>query len=52
VSLCLAKHHDMKAYWGSEGIATHIFTSALDGGGQLHDPAALPPGKKPLVRIG
>jgi len=24
LSLCLTKHHAMKAYWGSEGIAPHI----------------------------
>jgi len=27
----------------------HSLTSALDGSGQLHAPAALPPGKEPLV---
>jgi len=40
----------MKAYWGG-GIAPRI----LDLGtrwGQLHAPAALPPGKEPLVPIG
>jgi hypothetical protein len=37
----------MKAYWGSRGIARHSLTSALDGvSGQLHAPAALPPGKE------
>jgi hypothetical protein len=31
----------------------HYLTLALDGvSGQLHAPAALPPGKKPLVPIG
>jgi hypothetical protein len=25
LSLCLTKHHAMKAYWGSEGIAPHTF---------------------------
>jgi len=34
----------MKAYWGSGGIA--------EVSGQLHAPAALPPGKEPLVPIG
>jgi len=24
LSLCLTKHHIMKAYWGSGGIAPHI----------------------------
>jgi hypothetical protein len=44
----------MKAYWGSESIAARI----LDLGtrwrlsGQLHAPAALPPGKETLVPIG
>jgi len=34
VTLCLTKHHDMKTYWGSGGIAAYSFlTSALDGGG-------------------
>jgi hypothetical protein len=32
------EHYAMKAYWGSRG-------------GQLHAPAALPPGKEPLVPI-
>jgi hypothetical protein len=30
--LCLTKHHAMKTYWGSGGIAARILTSALDGG--------------------
>jgi hypothetical protein len=37
VPVLLTKHHAMKVYWGS---------------GQLHAPAALPPGKEPLVPIG
>jgi hypothetical protein len=32
LSLCLTKHHAMKTYWGSGGIAPRILTSALDGG--------------------
>jgi hypothetical protein len=32
LSLCLTKHHPMKTYSGSGGIAPRILTSALDGG--------------------
>jgi hypothetical protein len=39
LSLCLTKHHAMKAYWG------------VEVSGQLHDPAALPPGEDPLVHL-
>jgi hypothetical protein len=51
LSLRLSKHHAMKTYWRVE---VHAFlTSALVGvSGQLHAPAALPPGKEQLVRIG
>jgi hypothetical protein len=39
----------MKAYGGAD-VQIHIFfTSALADGGQLHDPAALTPGKGPSV---
>jgi hypothetical protein len=43
----------MKAY-GGVAVETHVFlTSALVGvSGQLHAPAALPPGKEPPVPIG
>jgi hypothetical protein len=42
----------MKAYWRSGGIAPRTsLTSILDGSGQLHAPAALPPGKEPLVPL-
>jgi hypothetical protein len=51
LSLCLTKHHAMKTYWGSGGIAPAFLTSTLDGG-QLHAPAALLPGIKPPVPIG
>jgi hypothetical protein len=44
-------HHAMKAYWWRYSF-THSLTSALDGGGQLHSPAALLPGKETLVPIG
>jgi hypothetical protein len=37
---------------GGEGTAPPFLTSALDGGGQLHDPAALPLGKESRVPIG
>jgi hypothetical protein len=33
-------------------MAPSLLTSALDGGSQLHDPAALPPDKYPSVPIG
>jgi hypothetical protein len=57
LSLCLISQalcrEDM---WGSGGTAPPFLTSALDGGvevsGQLHAPAALPPGKELLVPIG
>jgi hypothetical protein len=42
----------MKAY-GEVDVHIQIFlTLALVGGGQLHDLAALPPGKEPPVPIG
>jgi hypothetical protein len=49
LSLCLTKHHAIKAYWGVE-VQLHAF---FDFGsfGQLHAPAALTPGKGPLVPI-
>jgi hypothetical protein len=47
LSLCLTKHHAMKKYWGVEVF----LISALDGG-QLHTPAALPPGKESLIPVG
>jgi hypothetical protein len=52
LTLCLTKHHAMKAYWGVE-VELHAFLiSALaEVSGQLHAPAALPPGKEPLVPI-
>jgi hypothetical protein len=41
----------MKAYRGVD-VYIHLFlTSALVGGGQLHAPAALPPGKAPPVPL-
>jgi hypothetical protein len=42
LSLCLTKHYAIKMY-GGVGVQIHvILTSALDGNGQLHAPAALP----------
>jgi hypothetical protein len=37
---------------GGRSIAPSFLTWVLDGGGQLHAPAALLPGKEPLVLIG
>jgi hypothetical protein len=42
----------MKAYWGSGCIVSRILDLGTRWGGQLHDPAALPRGKEPLVPIG
>jgi hypothetical protein len=49
LSLRLTKHHAMKAYWGSGGIAPLILWPRHQVGvsGQLHTPAALLPGKEP-----
>jgi hypothetical protein len=45
------RHEDVLWEWTYS--FTHSLTSALDGGEcQLHAPAALPPGKEPLVPIG
>jgi hypothetical protein len=54
LSLCLTKHHAMKTYWTSGGIAPSI----LDFGTRWRSvvsfttPVALPPGKEPLVPTG
>jgi hypothetical protein len=32
ITCALTEHHTMKTCWGSGGVASHIFTSALDGG--------------------
>jgi len=52
--LLLTKHHAMKAYWWSGCIAPLILWPRhwMEVSGQLHVPAALPPGKEPLVPIG
>jgi hypothetical protein len=45
------RHKDVLGEWRYS--STHSLTSALDGGsGQLHAPAALPPGGEPPVPIG
>jgi hypothetical protein len=51
LSLCLTKHYAMKTYWGNGDIATLIPDLGTSAGGHLHDTAALPPGKYPLVLI-
>jgi len=33
VFLCLSKHHEMKAYWVSGGLAPPILNLGTDGGG-------------------
>jgi hypothetical protein len=52
--LFLNEHHSMKAYWGSGVIAPCILRPrhCMKASGQLHDPAALFPGKERLVPIG
>jgi hypothetical protein len=42
----------MKTYWGSEGIAPRILDLGTRLSGQFYAPAALLPGKEPLVPIG
>jgi hypothetical protein len=43
----------MKTYWGSEGIARRIIWPRhyMEKGGQLHAPAASPPGKDPSYAL-
>jgi hypothetical protein len=50
----LIQYHAMKAYCGSGSVAPLVRCTRhyLDTRGQLHDPAALLPGKVPLVPIG
>jgi hypothetical protein len=50
----LTEHHAMKSYWGSGGIAPLILWPRhyMEMSGHFHEPAALPPGKEPLVPIG
>jgi hypothetical protein len=40
----------MKMY-GEVDLQIHIFLTSALPGGQVHDPAALPPGKDPKVPI-
>jgi hypothetical protein len=48
LALCLTKHHAMKTYWGSGGIAPRILDLGTRGMcGQLQAPTALPQGKSP-----
>jgi hypothetical protein len=51
LSLCLNRHHAMKAIRECTYGSTHSLTSPLDGGvemsGELHAPATLPQGKSP-----
>jgi len=49
----LTEHHDMKTHSGNGGTAPRIIwpRHSMDANGQLHAPAALPPGKEPLVPI-
>jgi hypothetical protein len=42
----------MEPYWWSGGIALRILDLGMEVSGQLHAPAALPPGKEPLVPTG
>jgi hypothetical protein len=52
LTLCLAKHHAIKTYWGVEVYLHAFLTLALDGGEwSAHAPAALPRGKEPPLPI-
>jgi hypothetical protein len=42
----------MKIWGGGGDIPQTFLTSALDGSGHLHAPAALTPGKEPSAPIG
>jgi len=52
--LFLTEHHAKKSYCGSECIAPPIPCRGhyMEVSGELHSPAALNPGKEPLVPIG
>jgi hypothetical protein len=52
--LFLADHYAMKAYWGSESMASRVLWPRhwMEVNCQLHAPAALHPGKDPLLPIG
>jgi hypothetical protein len=47
---CKIKHYAMKTYAG-EDVQIHVFLTSAIAAGQLHNPAALPPGKYSLIRI-
>jgi hypothetical protein len=53
LSLRLTKHHAMKTYRGSGGIAPRILCPRdwMEVSGQLHAPAALPLGKEPWYTL-
>jgi hypothetical protein len=45
LSLCLTQHHAMKMYWGSGGIAPHIFD--LGGEWSASCPSCFTPRERP-----
>jgi hypothetical protein len=53
VPVLLTKHHAMKAYWEWRYSPLILWPRHyMQVSGQLHAPAALPPGKEPPVSIG
>jgi hypothetical protein len=48
-SLCLTKHHAMKTYWGSGGIA---FLTSVGGVWSASRPARLSAGERALTHTG
>jgi hypothetical protein len=53
LSLCLTEHYNMKMYWWWRYSSTHFWPRQYkEVSGQLHAPAALPPGNKPSVSVG
>jgi hypothetical protein len=49
-SLCLTKHHAMKAYWGVE-VQLNAFFDLSTMSEQLHGPGALRPAKQPWYAL-